>query len=44
MLGFDILQIAIHVLNILLWGGFIFLFVSLYRYFSKKMKRNRSSN
>ncbi len=44
MVDFDILPIAVHVLNILLYGAFIFLCVWLYRYFSKRLKKSRSSN
>ena len=44
MVDFNILPIAIHALNILLYGALIFLCVWLYRYFSKKLKSSRSSN
>ena len=41
MLNFDILQIALHVVNVVLWGAIIFICVSVYRYFMKKQKENR---
>ncbi len=44
MPDFDIGAIAVHVLNILLYGGIIFLCVMLYRYLSKKLNNSRSSN
>lgn len=44
MVEFDFLQIAIHGLNILLLGGFVFICVVVYRYLSKKLSTRRRSN
>ena len=44
MLEFDVLQITLHVVNILLWVGIAFLCVKAYRYLSKKLQKSRSSN
>lgn len=44
MVDFDFLQIALHVVNILLWIGIAFICVMVYRYFSKKLSTRRSSD
>lgn len=44
MVEFDFLQVAIHGLNILLWGGFLLICIMAYRYFSKKLSTRRRSN